>query len=235
MRDRTRISTLSTMPDEPSGPRPRRISVDHLILGAPDLEAGMAHTTMLLGARPAPGGRHPAYGTRNALLSLGPSTYLEILAPDRELPAPERGRLFDLAAMVAPRLVTWASRREGLREVPDPELGGLGLGPVEAGRREAPGGGVLSWWLTDPHALPHDGAVPFLIDWAGTVHPAATAPPGGLLSGLRIEHPHAPRVREALTRLTRPDPSGVPVEVVRADAFRLVAFVETAGGVVELA
>jgi hypothetical protein len=234
LRDRAWSATLSTMPDEPPAPQALRIPIDHLVLGAPEVEAGMAHAEALLGARPVPGGRHPAYGTRNALLSLGPSTYLEVLAPDPELPAPGRGRLFDLASMVAPRLVTWVARREGLGGVPAPDLERLGLGPVGTGRRETADGGVLSWRLTDPYALPFDGAVPFLIDWGGTVHPATTAPSGGLLSGLRIEHPRAPRVREVLIQVTRPDPSGVPVEIVSAGAFRLVATVETSNGVVEL-
>ncbi len=69
-------------------------NVDHLIFLAPDLDRGMDHVENLLGIRPVRGGRHPAFGTHNALLSLGPSTYLEVMASDPGLPRPSRGVLF---------------------------------------------------------------------------------------------------------------------------------------------
>jgi hypothetical protein len=76
--------------------------------------------------------------------------------------------------------------------------------------------------------MPLDGAVPFLIAWGDTPHPSASAPRAGALRGLRVEHPHPERVRAALEVLD----VAVPVHV--AEAFALVATIETERGVIEL-
>lgn len=57
-------------------------ALDHLILAAPDLEQTVAWLEDGLGIRLAPGGSHPTGGTRNFLLGLGDSAYLEVLGPD---------------------------------------------------------------------------------------------------------------------------------------------------------
>jgi Glyoxalase-like domain len=54
-------------------------AIDHIVFGCSDLERGMDEIEQLLGIRPVPGGRHIQFGTHNALLSLGPATYLEVI------------------------------------------------------------------------------------------------------------------------------------------------------------
>lgn len=211
------------------GPGPPPPDVDHLVFGARELEEGVERIEELLGARAAAGGRHPRFGTHNALLSLGATTYLEVIAPDPGLDIPDRGLPFGLDALAGPRLVAWAVRTPSIDAVAGRAAAtGVTLGAVEAGSRERPGGAVLSWRLTDPRALPLGGAVPFLIDWGDTPHPAASAPSGGVLRGLLVEHPRPDRVGEALSAL------GVAADVRRADAVGLVATVEARSGTVEL-
>jgi len=206
---------------------PRR--TDHLIYGAPDLERGRDEIERRLGVSPAVGGRHPQYGTRNALLAIGEETYLEVMAPDPELPVPGDGTLFGLDEMEEPRFVAWALRCEEIAAVADrARAEGVELGPVEEGSREQPDGTVLSWRLTDPRATPLDGAVPFLISWGSTPHPAKSAPRGGELVELRVEHPRPGAVREALAVL------GVEMAVEEGHRPRLVGIVRTDRGRVEL-
>ncbi len=203
--------------------------VDHLVYAVPDLQAGMDEIEKLLHRRPVPGGRHPGFGTHNALVSLGPTTYLEIIAPDPALPRPDRGVLFFDDDHLAARLATWVVRTERIDDaVAAMGAAGFDLAGVEPGSREKPDGTVLSWRLTDPWAPRLGGALPFLIAWGDTPHPAGAAPRAGELVGLRIEHPEPDGVRRALAVL------GLEVEVRFADRFRMVAAVETARGEVEL-
>lgn len=207
-------------------PSPGLSAVDHLVLACPTLDGGLDHVERLLGTRPAPGGRHPAFGTHNALVSLGPATYLEVIAPDPTLPRPAGGLAFGLEELSSPRLTTWVLRREDIEAAaatPD-----AGLGPVLPGERRTPDGRLLRWRLTDPAAMPLDGAVPFLIAWGDTPHPAASAPRAGTLVALRVRHPDPDRVRAVLGALGAP----LPVEV--GDEAGLVAEVDTPKGVIEL-
>lgn len=163
------------------------------------------------------------------MMSLGPATYLEVIAHDRASIEPERGVLFRLDRLTEPTLLTWALRSECIEEAAASATeAGVRLGPVEAGSRQRSDGTVLSWKLTDPYAMPLDGAVPFLIDWGETPHPAHTAPRAGDLVGLRFEHPEPARVREALGSL------GMPLDVRDGERFRLIAAIRTADGVREL-
>ena len=79
--------------------------IDHLVWYSADLAAGEKHFTGW-DAAPAFGGAHPGQGTRNSVLSLGDSTYVEILARD---PAQTGGTLDrEIAALKGQGLYHWA-------------------------------------------------------------------------------------------------------------------------------
>ena len=82
--------------------------IDHLIYGAPDLDNTIDDLERRFGVRAAAGGKHVGIGTHNALLALGPRTYLEVIAPDPDQPSPANPRPFGLDELTSPRLVGWA-------------------------------------------------------------------------------------------------------------------------------
>ena len=146
--------------------------VDHLVYGTPDLEASIRHLEEVLGVKAGHGGQHPGQGTRNAVLALGPTSYLEIIGLDPEQPEPDRPRWLGIDDLDAPRLVTWAAKGQALGSVVNQAAqANVRLGSVLSGRRDRPDGSALHWKLTDPHQVVDDGIVPFFIDWGGSPRP----------------------------------------------------------------
>jgi hypothetical protein len=173
--------------------------IDHLVYAAADLDHGIAEVERLLGVRAGVGGRHPVWGTRNALASLGSSAYLEIIAPDPDQLPGAGGRPFGLDTPGSSRLVGWAAKGSELANLRNVAAQhGLELGKVLSGSRIQPNGAVLTWTLTDPRCVVAEGIVPFFIDWGRAPHPALFASQGATLVGLSAEHPDADRVRQML-------------------------------------
>ncbi|HEY5618458.1 MAG TPA: VOC family protein [Vicinamibacterales bacterium] len=211
------------------GPSGVLSSVDHLVYATPELQLGIERIEKALGLRATPGGQHLGRGTRNALVSLGPGTYLEIIGPDPEQPSPAQPRPFGIDDLNEPRLVTWAAKGRNLeRFASDARRDGVKLGEVMPGSRRRADGVVLSWRYTDPRTVVADGVVPFFIDWGQTPHPASTATPGASLIGLRAEHPDPEPVQKALSRL------GLDIRVQRGPRAALIATVSSPRGRVEL-
>ena len=221
------IAGVSVVAGMQSGSLP--VPVDHLVYGTPDLGMGIERIEKLLGLRATPGGQHPGRGTRNALVSLGTSTYLEIIGPDPDQPTPAQPRPFGVDTLKEPRLVTWAAKGKDLDRLAG-EAGrrGVKLGEVIPGSRKRPDGGILSWRYTDPRTVVAGGVVPFFIDWGTSMHPSATATQGASLVGLRAEHPQPDQVRKML------DGFGLDLAVAMGPRPALVATVSGPRGRVEL-
>lgn len=146
------------------------LAFDHVAIAARSLPEGAAWLQDRLGIAPEPGGKHPALGTHNMLLSLGPGEYLELIAIDPDAPPPGRPRWFGLDDFDGPpRVAGWVARA-------DPMVAPAGTTIAEASR------GDLRWRITLPHAgqMPRDGAAPMLIDWGTGAHPSDLLPDRGL-------------------------------------------------------
>jgi len=203
--------------------------VDHVVYATPDLNLGIATAEKLFGVRAAAGGQHPGQGTRNALIALGPSSYLEIIGPDPDQPRPVGGRRFGIDELRAPRLLTWVAKGKSLNTFAvDAKTHGVDLGAVIPGSRKRPDGVVLSWTYTDPRVVLADRLIPYLIDWGSSPHPSASAPKGVTLVGLRAEHPDAPTVQRMLKTL------GLDLAVTTGPKPALVATFDSPNGKVEL-
>ncbi|MES5818695.1 VOC family protein [Streptomyces sp. RG80] len=176
--------------------------LDHLVLATPDLAATVADFTRRTGVAPAPGGAHIGFGTRNHLVSLGGTGYLEIIGPDPEQPEPRGPRPFDVDALTAARTVTWAISPPDLdAAVATARTRGYDPGEVRPMSRRRPDGSLLQWRLTDGDTQHPSGLVPFLIDWGTTVHPSASGLPTTPLLALSATAPDPAEIRLLLAAL----------------------------------
>ena len=165
------LAACTSLPKGDGSPRP-----DHILLGAADLELAVHSVMEQTGARAARGGSHPGLGTRNALLSLGDGSYLEIIAPDPAQEATAFSR--ELAALKSPTPIGWAIRADDLDAVNARLVAAnVPVGTVEPGSRRLPNGALLEWRAMELEVS--DPIAPFFIAWGrSTVHPARHAPAG---------------------------------------------------------
>src|SRR5688572_243898 len=120
--------------------------LDHLLIGAATLEGGMSWLEARTGVRAAPGGSHPGLGTWNALASLGPAQYIEVIAPDPAQPGVETVYVPGLRDFPEPRIAAWAARGVNLASAFASSLpSDLSCAPPRRGQRVRPNGTRLSW------------------------------------------------------------------------------------------
>lgn len=202
--------------------------LDHLVYATPRLEETLQWFEAETGVRPLPGGTHPAWRTRNAIIPLSTSTYLELIGPDTAAPGASPS-LFRIDTLEAPRLITWAAKGTALPAFTrEARASGIELGAPSAGSRQRPDGSRLAWELTDPFALPADGLLPFFIDWGISPHPATGAPAEVELTEFHAEHPDPASIQALLGLL------GQDLAVQPGPTSRLVAIFSTPRGQITL-
>ena len=156
--------------------------LDHIMYADPDLENSMAEIASITGIVPLDGGVHPGNGTRNALLGLSNSSYLEIIGPDKKQNL--ENTLGELLVSKNTRGIrAWAVAVSDLASVAHvaQELGFRVRDRKEMSRK-TPEGSLLEWELL----FLEDAVLPFFIDWKGSEHPARKAPSGCGLFELSI-------------------------------------------------
>jgi hypothetical protein len=201
--------------------------LDHIMLACNDLDHGITIVEEHLGVHAAYGGVHPGRGTRNALLALGETRYLEIIAPDpaqKNLEAWAAKQIKSMKALANPRIIGWAARTNDIEGIAERlrESGIKFYGP-RAGSRARPDGRTLNWKTL---ALEDDrvGLLPFFIQWgADTVHPSKDAPPGCRLEHFAVVGPDVAELSKSLRTM------GVDSPVEHADKPQLRARIDGLG------
>src|SRR5262245_24714911 len=196
--------------------------IDHIVVTAASLAAGVEYVRKELGVEPQAGGEHVRMGTHNCLLKLGERLFLEVIAANPTAPHPDRPRWFQLDdpdSIRAPRLATWVARCDDVRTAAQPSLG-----QIETMTR-----GGFEWLITVPGdgRLPLQGVAPTLIQWLSAAHPADGLKDMGC-SLIRFEglHPEPDRVEGMLRSIKFA--GEFPVQ--RGKAPALVAHIRTPAG-----
>ena len=176
--------------------------IDHIIYASPDLDSGVQKFATDYGIEPSPGGRHPGFGTRNALIGLGARAYLEILGIDDGQDVPPTKRFLQLERGSPPGFIAWCARADRpLRETVEvARATGYDPGEIITMSRKWSDGSTMSWNLTSPLANRY-GVLPFYIDWGRLPNPATLLPPLLTLVSLTLVHPEPTRIRAILDAL----------------------------------
>lgn len=201
--------------------------VDHLVLAVPNLEKAIKKVEKLTGVRPQIGGQHQGRGTWNALLGLGHSSYLELIAPDPKQTPPAQGAWMGVDQIKVPTLIHWAAQVSGIHQViQTAQAQAVQIGALSSGSRTRMNGQVISWMLTEPMKGTDGGIIPFLIDWEESDHPAESLPQRCSLIHLEARHPEPDRIKDQLQVLDLEMPVGLGIRP------QLLAQIQTPNGVV---
>lgn len=177
------------------------LALDHLVYGTPDVAATTARLKAEHGLKLVVGGRHVGRGTHNTLANLGGGAYLEVVGPDPDQPRPEASP-FGVHDLKSERLVTFAVRTTHMADaLAHARRAGYDPGEATAMQRAIPGGGMLTWELTQPPLGADGGLVPFIIDWGDSTHPATTLEEDATLVELIGSHPEATKITSTLAAL----------------------------------
>ncbi len=198
-----------------------RTRLDHILIGAPDLDSAIVWWEKLTGVDPTLGGAHEGHGTHNALVSLGEHVYLELLAPDLDQP-PGSPLRDSLAALESPRPVGWCFSSDDLDQTQRNLSGGeIEWHPVPMSR-VMPNGERVAWKLLIP-ASPQNPALPFVIDWEETPRPTEL-PEGCRLLKVLPTHPEPARLKALFVAM------GLDTDVTEGPESGLELLIDTPRG-----
>lgn len=200
--------------------------IDHIVVGATDIAAGLDQVKDQTGLDVPPGGQHLQMGTHNHLAQLSVSgqsetAYFEIIAPDPALNRPDYARWFSFddpahQARIAarPGPVAWVLAVDDMAGLLNSLPGDL---RETLGRPFAMTRGDLSWTicLREDGLLPDGGVLPLLIEWPDGNGPAMHMPDIGIsLQRLVLQHPDVKALQHNLTLLGI-DPDASPLLDIR--------------------
>jgi len=166
--------------------------IDHIAIGAANLEQGIEAMRTRLDVEVPRGGKHPDMSTHNCLTRTGAGNFLEVIAIDPDAPDPGRTRWFTLddpatqsRLKIRPRALCWVVGTDDLDGI-------VANSPVDLGEILDLSRGDLRWRLTVPKdgSLLEGGLFPAFIEWSPGPHPSAGMQDVGLrLNSTHIRHP----------------------------------------------
>ena len=207
-------------------------AIDHIVIGAATLKDGVDYVQRFLGVEIPFGGVHTAMGTHNHLMQLGDSVFLEVIAVNPDMPAPDSARWYGLddpfiraQLESGPRLLTWVVNTQDMRAL-FKNTGELFGKPVKVSRNN------LSWLfgLPDDGRLLAGGLLPYIIEWHCEEHPASLmADTQCALASIEIDHPNSHWLQSRLQMIDASD----LVTVNNASSPVLRVSIESPKGLVE--
>ena len=183
-------------------------TIDHIVIGAADLEKATKRIEQFIKADLSSGGKHPLMATHNRLIKLQNSIYMEVISIDPGVTMPQssghKKRWFSLDSRstkrrlsLAPQPLCWVAAVDNVEQA----VSHCGYNPgkiIEVTRDD------LRWRLTVPEngKLSFDGVLPILIEWPNGKNPAARMPESNVcLQQLTLFHPNPKKIKGILSKL----------------------------------
>ncbi len=208
-------------------------AIDHLVYAVSNLEEAVLELEEVLGVKAVLGGHHPTQGTKNALIKLQGSYYLELLATDdtNTLIAPPRWMGVDM--LTKNQITRWSLRADHSLATDSTLVRAYdnAMGTVARGSRKTTDGSLLKWELVLPLPSPEVEVVPFMIDWSTSEkHPSQMLPETGCeLLKFYATHPNPEPYEQLFEQL------GIRDFVIKKDKdVRLKAIIKSPKGLIEL-
>ena len=183
-------------------------TIDHLVIGAAELDKATKQIQDFIKAKFLAGGKHPLMATHNRLIKLQHSLYMEIIATDPSAALSKnpirKNRWFSLDSN---------RTQKRLSRAPQPLCWVVAVNDIEKTSMHCgynPGGviemtrGNLKWKITTSENgdLPEGGVLPIFIEWPHGKHPTKTMPESNVsLEKLTLLHPHPNEIRHILSKL----------------------------------
>ena len=203
--------------------------IDHIVYAVPNLVKGCLSIEEMIGITPVYGGKHEHQGTHNALVKIGESCYLEVIAIDPGNDQVTAPRWMGVDDIYAPMITRWAIKSDDIgRDVLALIGENKALGDIKAGSRVTPDGNLLTWELSMPKATPTVEALPFLIDWKRSIHPTTGLKGGCHLLDITLKHPTPNSISNVIREF------GLEIEVFLAEEIAIEITLDTPNGLIKL-
>lgn len=178
--------------------------IDHLVIGANDLEQGVAFIKGKLNVTLPQASKHADMSTHNCVAPTGNDSFIEILSIDPDAAEPNRARWFDMDNPVvknkfkqSPCAYHWVVGTNNLDAV-------IANSPIPLGEVVKFTRGDRSWRLTIPAdgSLQEEGLIPTFIEWSPGPHPSTGMADLGIkLEEIVLTHPKPDWLIDILTQL----------------------------------
>ena len=200
--------------------------IDHIVYAVPNLEEAMQQFEQLTGIAPIFGGYHTTQGTKNALVNLGNSCYLELLAIDKDNTAITPPRWMGIDLTTTAQVTRWSLKTtDSNRDSKIVKEYDTSMGKIQGGQRKMTNGELLVWDMVMPLPAPRVELIPFMTDWQqSTTHPTLQLPPQCELVDLQLIHPMPSTVQPILDKLE------LKLEVVRGEKPTIRVGIQCAAG-----
>jgi len=182
-----------------------KTKIDHIVIGAANLEQGAEYVKDLFGVEMPKGGEHPLMATHNLLMRLGGDVFIEVISMNPDAPVPARPRWYGLddpqifqSLKRSPKLLTWVVNSNNISAL-------LHHSKFEFGTATPVTRGNLNWnfAIPDDGRLLAGGVLPYVMQWHVSPHPAAQMPDCQCrLKSIEITHPYSEWVSDILDAIS---------------------------------